>query len=138
MSGIAVIHHLDGRPVDPKLLGRMLDAIAHRAIDGSHSWLNGAVGLGHAQMWTTPESMHEHQPHRVGAGSEAVCLVLDGRVDNRSELRGALTDAGLAPREDTDVELVLRAWQCWGEESPRRIIGDFAYAIWDGRQQRLF
>ncbi len=137
MSGIAVIHNLDGKPAEPQLLTRMLDAIAHRAVDGRDSWINGATAMGHARMWTTPEAMHEKQPYYTG-GAEALCLVLDGRVDNRAELRAGLAAAGAEPREDTDAELILRAWQCWGEQSPRRIIGDFAYAIWDGPQRRLF
>ena len=138
MSGIAVIHHRDGRPAAPRLLTRMLDSIAHRAVDGRDVWIREATALGHARMWTTPESIHEKQPYCVGAGDEAICLVLDGRVDNRVELARELAAAGAEPREDTDAELILRAWQCWGENSPCRIIGDFAYVIWDGPQQKLF
>jgi asparagine synthase (glutamine-hydrolysing) len=138
MSGIAVIHNLDGKPALPELLTRMLDAIAHRAVDGSDSWIYRATALGHARMWTTPQAIHEQQPYCVGAGEEALCLVLDGRIDNRAELRSALAAAGAEPGGDTDAELIVRAWQCWGEQSPSRIIGDFAYVIWDGPQRRLF
>jgi asparagine synthase (glutamine-hydrolysing) len=138
MSGIAVIHNLDGRPADAKLMTLMLDAIAHRAVDARAAWLDGAVAMGHAAMHTTPEDAEQRQPHRVGDGAQAVCLVFDGRVDNRAELRAALLAAGAVPRENTDAELVLRAWLCWGQDSPRQIIGDFAYAIWDGRRQSLF
>ena len=60
---------------------------------------------------------------------------MDGRIDNRDELQAAL---GATLRTGTDVELVLRAYQRWGEDSPRRILGDFAYAIWDSRARRLF
>jgi asparagine synthase (glutamine-hydrolysing) len=138
MSGIAVIHNLDGKPVAPKLLTRMLDAIAHRAVDGREGWIEGATAMGHARMWTTPEAVYEPQPYCVGTGKEALCLVLDGRVDNRGELRAALGAAGSEPSNDTDAELILRAWQCWGEQSPKKIIGDFAYIVWDGRQRKLF
>jgi asparagine synthase (glutamine-hydrolysing) len=138
MSGIAVIHNLDGRPAQPQVLTRMLDAIAHRAVDGRGGWIHGATAMGHAQMWTTPEAVHEQQPYCVGVGESALCLVLDGRIDNRVELRGALAADGFDLRGDTDAELILRAWQCWAEQSPRKIIGDFAYVIWDGRQRKLF
>ncbi|MBV8357731.1 MAG: hypothetical protein JO189_07315 [Deltaproteobacteria bacterium] len=138
MSGIAVIHNLDGKPASPELLARMLDAIAHRAVDGRDGWIHGATAMGHARMCTTPEAIHEQQPYCVGVGDDALCLVLDGRVDNRAELRRALAASGAEPRGDTDAELILRAWQCWGEQSPRKIIGDFAYVIWDGLQRRLF
>jgi asparagine synthase (glutamine-hydrolysing) len=109
MSGIAVIHHLDGKPALPQLLTRMLDAIAHRAVDGRNSWIYGATALGHARMWTTPQVIHEPQPYCVGVGEEALCLVLDGRVDNRAELRSALAAANAEPSGDTDAELIMRA-----------------------------
>jgi asparagine synthetase B (glutamine-hydrolysing) len=71
MSGIAVIHNLDGKPAPPELVTRMLDAIAHRAVDGRDCWIYGATALGHARMWTTPQAMHEPQPYCVGAGEGA-------------------------------------------------------------------
>jgi len=136
MSGIAGIYNLDGRPVDPALLSRMTDAIAHRGPDRSGRWINGAVGLSHAMLSTTPESIHEKQPLLNESGD--VCLTLDGRVDNREELRAALEAKGARLRADTDAELVLRAYETWGEDSPAKIIGDFAFAIWDGRNRQLF
>jgi asparagine synthase (glutamine-hydrolysing) len=88
MSGIAGIYNLDGRPVDPALLKRMTDAIAHRGPDGINHWINGPVGLGHCMLQTTPESLHETQPLTDETGQ--LCLTLDGRVDNRDELKAAL------------------------------------------------
>ena len=67
-----------------------------------------------------------------------LCLTLDGRVDNRDALRSAIEARRFPLRSDTDAELVLRAYQCWGEQCPQYIIGDFAFVVWDGRKQRLF
>lgn len=136
MSGIAGIYNLDGRPADASLLRRMTDAIAHRGPDGVGHWVHGPVGLGQRMLHTTPESLLEQQPLMDESGT--LCLTLDGRVDNREELRAALEAKGARLRDDTDAELVLRAYECWGEESPAKIIGDFAFAIWDGRNQQLF
>src|SRR5262249_22570050 len=58
--------------------------------------------------------------------------------DNREELRAALLAKGAQLPSDTDAELVLRAYQVWGEECPLKILGDFAFAIWDGPKQQLF
>ena len=80
--------------------------------------------------------MHEKQP--LTNENSALCLTLDGRIDNRSELRCWLDSKGLPLRDDSDAELVLRAYECWGEECPNRLLGDFAFAIWDARNQRLF
>jgi asparagine synthase (glutamine-hydrolysing) len=136
MSGIAGIYHFDGRPVDPALLKRMTDIIGHRGPDGADYWLDGPVGLGHRMFQTTPESLRETQPLADETGS--LCLTLDGRVDNRNELRAALESKGVQLHTDTDAELVLRAYESWDEECPDHIIGDFAFVIWDQRHGRLF
>lgn len=136
MSGITGIYHLDGRPVDPALLRRMTDIIGHRGPDGAGYWLDGPVGLGHRMLHPTPESLRETQPLLDETGN--LCLTLDGRVDNREELRTALEDKGTKLRTDTDAELVLQAYECWGEECPKKIIGDFVFVIWDGRMRQLF
>jgi asparagine synthase (glutamine-hydrolysing) len=136
MSGIAGIYHLDGRRVDPELLTRMTDVIAHRGPDGVRHWIDGAVGLGHRRFHTTPESVHEDQPLLDETGN--LCLILDGRVDNREELITTLETKGAKLRTDTDAEIILRAYQCWGEECPQKIVGDFAFVVWDKRNQQLF
>ncbi len=136
MSGIAGIFYLDGHPVAPALVKRMTDAIARRGIDEAGHWVQGPVGLGHRMLHTTPESLRETQPFASETGD--LCLTLDGRVDNREELRAALTAKGAALRTETDAEMVLRAYECWGEDCPSRIIGDFAFAIWDSPKRQLF
>lgn len=136
MSGIAGICNLDGRPVDPARLQRMTDAIAYRGPDGLGCWIDGPTGLGHVMLHTTAESLLEIQP--LYDVASALCLSLEGRVDNRDELRAALQSKGLVLKADTDAELVLRAYECWGEDCPQHILGDFAFAVWDGRKRKLF
>ncbi len=136
MSGIAGIYHLDGRPLEGARLQRMVGAMAHRGADGVACWIDGSVGLGHAMLHTTPESLRERQPLSDAQGT--LCLTLDGRVDNREELRAALQSKGLPPQADSDAELVLRAYACWGEDCPQHILGDFAFAVWDARRRTLF
>ena len=136
MSGIAGIYNIDGAPVDRALLRRMTDAIAHRGPDGIHHWVDGPVGMGHCMLQTTPESVYERQPLTDESGN--LCLTMDGRVDNREELISALKSKGARLRDDTDAELVLQAYECWGTECPARIIGDFSFVIWDKRQRQLF
>ncbi|WP_447972599.1 asparagine synthase (glutamine-hydrolyzing) [Nitrospira sp. Kam-Ns4a] len=135
MSGFVAIWNLDGRPVDPSLLRRMMDTIAYRGPDGSGQWIRGSVALGHCMLWTTPESLEERQPLTDDTG--ALCLALDGRVDNRDELKAALRSKGIGLRTDTDAELMLRAYEAWGEECPAHLLGDFAFVIWDGWNRQL-
>ncbi len=136
MSGIAVIYHPDGSPAHPDQLDGMMAALNHRGPDGLKRWCKRPVVLGHAMLRTTPESVKETQPLCDESGS--LCLTLDGRVDNFEELAAAIRAKGAQLRCETGAELVLRAYECWQEESPRRIIGDFAYALWDEKRQRLF
>jgi len=136
MSGIAGIVNLDGRPVEESVLAAMSAALAHRGPDGSGIWRDGAVGLVHRMLHSTPESLHETQPLRDETGQ--LCLVLDGRIDNREELKAAIEAAGGRLRDGTDAELVLQSYACWAEDCPKHLFGDFAFAIWDGRRRRLF
>jgi asparagine synthase (glutamine-hydrolysing) len=136
MSAIVGIVNLDGRPAEPDLVRRMLDALVHRGPDAADTCGLGAVGLGHRLLRTTPESALEHQPLRSESGD--LCLVLDGRIDNGEELKGLIESRGLRLRDRTDSELVLRAYQIWGEECPSRLLGDFAFGIWDEGRRRLF
>jgi asparagine synthase (glutamine-hydrolysing) len=136
MSGIAGIFNLDGRPAELQLLRRMTDAIAHRGSDGTGYWVRGAVGLGHRMLQATEESLTERQPLSDENGD--VSLTWDGRLDNREDLRRELESKGFGLRTESDAELVLRAYQCWREECPARILGDFAFAIWDAQKKLFF
>jgi asparagine synthase (glutamine-hydrolysing) len=136
MSGIAGIVNFDGKPVEPGLIEKMTSAMAHRGPDEINHWVKGSVALGQCMLRTTPESLEEHQP--LTNEDKSFVLVMDGRLDNREQLRRALLSRGARLRTRADAELVLRAYETWGEESPPQLVGDFAFAIWDVRQQRFF
>ncbi|MGA3360029.1 MAG: hypothetical protein ABSC87_07465 [Halobacteriota archaeon] len=124
MSGIAGIYHVDGKTVDPSELRRMTERLAHRGPDGSDTWHEGPIGLGHLMLWTTPESLHEKLPLVSGA----LGITSDARIDNRDELITALNIA-TPPAEITDSALTLAAYERWGESCVEHLIGDFAFAI---------
>ena len=134
MSAIVGIYRASGEPVAPPELDRMLVSVEHRGRDGSGAWLDGSVGLGHRMLWTTPESLGEKLP----AAAAELVITADARIDNRDELLQALELAGAAHRTLPDSELILMAYRCWGEACVDHLLGDFAFAIWDGRRQRLF
>lgn len=136
MSAIAGFYYPDGRPVNRTLMEQMVDVLAHRGPDAAGLWSEGSVGLGHRMLWTTPESLHEQLPFEDQVRN--VVLTADARVDNRDEL---IVMLGLGNRPAgglTDSRLVLAAYEKWGERCPEKLVGDFAFAIWDGRQQTLF
>lgn len=134
MSGFVALLHRDGRPVDPAQLASLTDALAFRGPDGRASWQRGPAGLGHARLTTHAQRDGEPQP-----------LALDGRyhiagdirLDAREELVAALADGG-ATASHSDAALVLRAYRAWGAGCVQRLHGDFSFALWDEREQRLF
>lgn len=134
MSGIAGIYYLDGQPVQYSDLARMTDVLSHRGPDGAEIWCGGSVGLGHRMLWTTPESLLEKLPLVKGN----LTLTADARIDNREELIPALGFADYPADKVTDSDLILAAYEKWGTQCPEKLLGDFAFVIWDGRNQQLF
>ncbi|HLY41345.1 MAG TPA: asparagine synthase (glutamine-hydrolyzing) [Terracidiphilus sp.] len=117
------------------MLRNLNEAISHRGPDDAGLWINGTIGMGYRALWTTPLAPQEKQP--LENESRSLCLTLDGRVDNGEELKSALQSRGLHLRTDSDAELFLKAYECWGEECAEKILGDFAVVIWDQRKRQL-
>ena len=136
MSAIVGMYGLDGRPVDGSDLEAMLTCLAHRGPHGAMTWRNGSIGLGHRMLRTTPESLREQLPMAHTASN--LVLTADARIDNRDELIAALGLSGQIERPITDALLILSAYEKWGAACPEKLVGDFAFAIWDGRRQQLF
>jgi asparagine synthase (glutamine-hydrolysing) len=136
MSGIVGLYHADGAPVDGRLLARMTRAMAYRGPDNQQTWNEGDVGFGHTLLKTTWQSDHEQQPCQI----DGMCIVADVRLDGRDELIERLESRSerFATSQLSDSELILRGYRTWGEECVCYLIGDFAFAIWDGRADRLF
>ena len=134
MSGIAGIYRLDGSPVKSENLHRMVDILAHRGPDGANSWCDRAIGLGHRMLWSTPESLLEKLPFTRGG----LTITADARIDNRSELIPQLNLGDRLPEKITDSEVILAAYEKWGDRCPEELLGDFAFAIWDSCKQQLF
>lgn len=136
MSGIVGIYYPDRQTVQPETLKRMVDTLIHRGPDGSKLWNTNNIGLGHRMLWTTPESLHEELPF-VDQGND-LAITADARIDNREELIPQLEFDGLPPNKIADSQIILAAYRKWGEDCPNKLLGDFAFAIWDGQKQQLF
>ena len=136
MSAIAGVIPFDGAPIEPDLIERMTAAMASRGPDGICHWTNGFAGMGHCALRVTPESLIEVQPLTNEDGT--MVLVMDGRVDNGHDLRHDLLSRGVVLRDRSDAELVLRAYEVWGEESAGRIIGELAFVVWDARRRTVY
>jgi asparagine synthase (glutamine-hydrolysing) len=136
VSGLVGIYNLDGRSVDRGDVERMVVMLAHRGPDGTGIWNKESIGLGHRMLWTTPESLHERLPLVSQTGD--LVLTADARIDNRDELISRLGLTDHPSGEIADSQLILAAYEKWGEDCAEKLLGDFAFAIWDARRQRLF
>ncbi|MFM7378983.1 MAG: asparagine synthase-related protein, partial [Erythrobacter sp.] len=135
MSGICAVLRLDGQPARTPELAPVLAHLAPRGPDRSALAELGAAALGHALNATTPEALIEPMPWRH---AESGCVIsADVRLDNRAELIAALGIV-TAGRVVGDGELICAAYLKWGLDSPERLLGDFAFALWDPRAHRLF
>lgn len=119
-----------------EVVADMLAAIPHRASEGRVVWSTDGVGLGHAARHFTPEARHETWPLHAPDGG--LSLIADARLDNRDELVAALSLPRHGRGFHTDGELILAAFLRWGEACVERLLGDFAFAVWDARRHLLF
>lgn len=112
--------------------------LSSQRLYGPHAmgdWAEGGVGLGRCLFRTLPEDRFDRQPLQTADGR--LTLVADVRLDNRAELASAL---GLSPAridDRCDAALLLDCLDRWGERAVDRLIGDFAFACWDSRDQIL-
>ncbi len=136
MSAISGLYHLDGQRADPTALRAMMGVLDLFGLDGAQCLHTGPVVFSHHQRWVTPESKHECLPWRDTV--RGLMLTATVRLDNRETLCDRLgldrSEAAALP----DSHLILHAYDKWGTACPDHLLGDFAFAIWDARQQQLF
>lgn len=136
MCGIAGIFAFDRTAqIDPQLLRRMTDLIAHRGPDDSGEWISGNVGLGHRRLSIIDLSPAGHQP--MGSADGALWISYNGECYNYAELAAGLRQRGHRFRSQSDTEVILRLYEERGERFLDAIDGMFALAIWDERRQTL-
>ncbi len=133
MCGIA---GMVGSTTDELALGRMVEAISHRGPDawGIYSTDDGVARFGHRRLSIIDLSEAGRQPLHSVDGS--LSITYNGEIYNFLELRRELADYPFATQ--TDTEVVLAAYERWGEQCLDRFVGMFSFAIWDARNRRLF
>lgn len=135
MSGIFALLQTRGGAADPGLVEHTTESLRYRGPDASGTWVEGEVGLGHALHVATDEARRERQPFARGG----VVVTADARIDAREVLVPELIRAGFPLERDApDVELIAAAYLAWGERCVERLLGDFAFALWDTRERKLF
>lgn len=136
MSAIAGIIHLKKEPVPFEYGRNIMKGLEKFPADDIQVWHRHNAFIGNHAQWITPESVGEQQPFY---DSERQCVITaDAIIDNREELFEKLQVERSKQKHMPDSQLILLAYYKWGEESPKHLVGDFAYMIWDERHQKLF
>ena len=129
---------MHGNQVEPASLHRLMEHIVHRGPDGAGTWFNAdrSVALGHRRLAIIDPGEGGHQPMLSSDGRHV--MVYNGEVYNFLELRRELEAAGAHFRTVSDTEVILAAWQAWGEAMLLRFNGMWALAIFDTQTGELF
>jgi asparagine synthase (glutamine-hydrolysing) len=158
MCGITGVMSLGSGQVEATVLQRMNDRQAHRGPDGEgfafgwnvsgrfdHTFVrrtgdlqagaSASVGLGHRRLAIIDLSDRGLQP--MPSEDHSTWIVFNGEIYNFRELRSQLAQ-GYTFRSMTDTEVLLQSYLRWGEDCLRHLEGMFAFAIWDGKNGRLF
>ncbi len=136
MCGIAGILNLEGKYYDglDRHLNVMNELQIHRGPDGKGTWShkNKHIGLAHRRLSIIDLSTGD-QPMKDRYGN---ILVFNGEIYNYIELKQELSEYSFQTSSDTEV--ILAAYQKWGEDCVDHFEGMFAFALWDESKQKLF
>lgn len=136
MCGIAGIVSLkEGLPPpNPAALERMACALHHRGPDELGIYCDDRAGLAHARLSIIDLSSGQ-QP--LGDLAEKTFIVFNGEIFNYVELRAELEAKGRRFKTKSDTEVIIAAWEAWGEDCLSRFNGQWAFALWCSLERRL-
>ncbi|MFD0829875.1 asparagine synthase-related protein [Neobacillus sp. M.A.Huq-85] len=136
MSAITGIYHFDRSVSNTELGMTLMKNFQKFPADHIQTWHKENIFFGCHAQWITPESINEKLPFYDD--ERQMAITSDPIVDNRSELFERLHVDSLSRKTMTDSQLILLAYEKWGEDVPKYLIGDFAFMIWDERKRKLF
>ena len=134
MCGIHGIIRFDGGQVAPEQLTAMGNVTAHRGPDDEGQHIDGNCGIAMRRL-SIIDLAGGHQP--LSSEDGKLWLVCNGEIYNFRELRSELIEAGFRFKTGSDSEVVLHAYDAWGDDCLLRLNGMFDFALWDGRRRRL-
>ena len=135
MCGISGIVSLYDENVDQQLLKDFTDIIAHRGPDDDGFFTENNLGLGHRRLSIIDLSHDGHQPMPY---LDKYVIVYNGEVYNYVELRAELIQKGYTFKSKTDTEVILAAYDAWGEGCLDRFNGMWAFIIYDRTKNSIF
>jgi asparagine synthase (glutamine-hydrolysing) len=122
-------------PVDPSLIKRMNDSIRHRGPDDEGYYRDAQASLAMRRL-SIIDLQTGQQP--ISNESGDVWVVYNGEIYNFKDVRAALEVRGHIFKTQTDTEIIVHAYEEYGDDCVSHFNGMFAIALWDSRQRRLF
>jgi asparagine synthase (glutamine-hydrolysing) len=136
MCGIAGYVSRSTNAVDRGVIEQMTSAVEHRGPDGSGIWLGQGVALGHRRLAIIDLSDLGSQP-MIDPDSGRV-IVFNGEIYNYIEIRRSLSEHGYRFRSNSDTEVILKAYDFWGDRCVEQFNGMWAFALYDPRLNNIF
>lgn len=136
MSAIVGLHYKDEQPAVLDYGNKMMESLRSFPAHDVQAFYRRRIFLGCHAHWLTPESIGSKQPFYNT--ERQLVVTADAIIDNRDDLFRLLDVHRELHDMMTDSELILRAYDKWGEQCPQYLIGDFAFIIWDERRQVMF
>lgn len=130
MSAIFGIINKHQQPISPAATQGISTALAHRAIDGSNTWQENHVLIGHCKLAMT-RSDHLNPLPLI---TDDLVITADLRIDNRAYLINQTN----APKDSSDIILLWHAWMQWNEQCVKHLEGEFAFCIYHRNTQQCF
>lgn len=136
MCGISgIVDVVERRPVDEDVLRRMNGTMGHRGPDGDGFHVEPGVGFGHRRL-SIIDLEGGKQP--LYNEDHSVVVTFNGEIFNFMEVEAELLAKGHSFRTRCDTEVIVHAWEEWGQDCLSRFNGMFAFAVWDRNRQTLF
>ncbi|MBP7507584.1 MAG: asparagine synthase (glutamine-hydrolyzing) [Prolixibacteraceae bacterium] len=136
MCGICGIYNFSkDNLVDRAIITRMTDAMVHRGPDEGSIFVKSNIGFGHRRL-SIIDLVSGHQPVFNEDGS--ICVILNGEIYNYKEIRSSLIGLQHVFVTNSDTEVIVHAYEEFGNECINKFRGMFSFAIWDSRKEELF
>lgn len=135
MCGITGIINKNNLPCDENLLHKVNDSIKHRGPDGDGFYVYMNLGFGHRRLAIIDLTDSGKQPMEL---NDRYFITYNGEVYNYIEIKSELIKAGVTFKTVTDTEVILKAYEFWGEDCVNHFNGMWAFAIFDKQNETVF
>lgn len=132
MSGIVGVAMFDGTPLDRSVVQPMAAAASHRSRDGMEAWAAEGAAFAYQRL-----RLLNGTDEKGLAETDGLVCVADARLDNRRELLAGLDLSENLEAPLSESDLILHCYRKWGKAALARMVGDFAFVIWDTKSRKL-